>query len=82
MNVLALRHAIDLAFADKWEDAHRIVQDYEDEFACWIHAVLHKMEGDDGNSRYWYRRAGREFNTTLSRKEELELIKSTLNVVS
>jgi hypothetical protein len=39
--------------------AHKIVQaDEADATSCWIHAVLHKIEGDIGNSRYWYRRAG------------------------
>ena len=53
-----LREAISLALRDEWEAAHRLVQPYEDDaFACWIHAVLHKIEGDLSNSRYWYRRA-------------------------
>ncbi len=81
MNTLALTQAIDLALADNWDEAHRIVQDYEDEYACWIHAVLHKIEGDEGNSSYWYRRAGREFNTQLSHKEELEAIKKIISRV-
>jgi hypothetical protein len=55
-----LVEAIDLALADKWDAAHGIVQQYElDVTAAWIHAVLHKIEGDQDNSRYWYRRAGK-----------------------
>jgi hypothetical protein len=55
-----LIQAIDLALADKWDAAHKMVQQYEtDMTAAWIHAVLHKIEGDDSNSRYWYRRAGK-----------------------
>jgi hypothetical protein len=55
-----LLEAIDLALAGQWEAAHGIVPQYEnDTTAAWIHAVLHKIEGDDGSSRYWYRRAGR-----------------------
>jgi hypothetical protein len=54
-----LLQAIDLALSGKWEAAHQIVQQYDaDATAAWIHAVLHKMEGDPDNSRYWYRRAG------------------------
>jgi hypothetical protein len=53
-----LLQAIDLALSGEWDAAHRIVQQYEDGIACWIHAVLHKIEGDQDNSRYWYRRAG------------------------
>ena len=55
-----LLEAIDLALAGQWDAAHSIVQQYEaDTTAAWIHAVLHKIEGDDSNSRYWYRRAGK-----------------------
>ncbi|MBX2992004.1 MAG: hypothetical protein KF749_12680 [Bacteroidetes bacterium] len=78
MNAFELVKAIELALADNWEEAHRIVQNYDDEFACWIHAVLHKIEGDEGNSRYWYRRAGREFSHFDSTNSELERIKTIL----
>ena len=52
------RKAIELALVGQWDAAHGIVQRYEnDNTAAWIHAVLHKIEGDADNSRYWYRRA-------------------------
>ena len=55
-----LLRAIELAKAGQWDAAHEIVQQYEDDAsAAWIHAVLHKMEGDLSNSGYWYRRASR-----------------------
>jgi len=42
-----LLQASELALAGKWDAAHQIVQQYEDDAtAAWIHAVLHKMEGD------------------------------------
>lgn len=60
MTTEALRKAVDLALAGEWHEAHAAVQaDEADPIACWIHAVLHKIEGDNGNARYWYRRAGR-----------------------
>ena len=53
-----LLEAIDFAGAGQWNAAHELVQQYEmDTTAAWIHAVLHKIEGDHHNSRYWYRRA-------------------------
>lgn len=59
MNAELLR-AIDLALENQWEAAHNVVQQYDsDRTASWIHAVLHKVEGDRGNSHYWYRRAGK-----------------------
>jgi hypothetical protein len=55
-----LLQAIDLAVAGQWDAAHELVQQYETDLtAAWIHAVLHKIEGDQDNSRYWYRRAGK-----------------------
>ncbi len=55
-----LIRAIDLALDNQWEAAHNIVQQYDsDRTASWIHAVLHKIEGDRGNSLYWYARAGK-----------------------
>jgi hypothetical protein len=54
-----LIEAVELALAGKWEDAHAIVQRHEDDAtACWLHACLHKLEPDEANSRYWYRRSG------------------------
>lgn len=54
----ALMRAVDLALAGDWDGAHKIVQkDEDDQTSCWIHAVLHKIEGDAANSRYWYGRA-------------------------
>jgi hypothetical protein len=42
-----------------WTRAHEIVQAQETESAAWVHAHLHRVEGDLGNARYWYGRAGR-----------------------
>jgi hypothetical protein len=40
-----------------WDKAHKIVQDEASEEAAWVHAYLHRVEGDLGNAGYWYRRA-------------------------
>lgn len=44
-----------------WDGAHRLIQDLPTPEAAWIHAYLHRREGDDGNARYWYNRAGKDF---------------------
>jgi hypothetical protein len=41
----------------KWDEAHKIVQDEETADAAWVHAYLHRVEGDLGNAGYWYRKA-------------------------
>ena len=40
-----------------WEQAHTIAQDVESKDAAWVHAYLHRKEGDAGNAAYWYNRA-------------------------
>ena len=42
-----------------WDQAHKIVQDEGDANSAWVHAYLHRVEGDLGNAGYWYRRAGK-----------------------
>jgi hypothetical protein len=42
-----------------WDEAHKIVQDEPTAEAAWVHAYLHRVEGDLGNAGYWYRRAGK-----------------------
>jgi hypothetical protein len=75
-----LIRAIDLALAGQWVQAHKIVQNIEDKTAYWIHAVLHKMEGDRGNSMYWYSRAGRPGQFGTDAGEELQAIRRELGV--
>jgi hypothetical protein len=41
-----------------WDKAHKIVMDEESADAAWVHAYLHRVEGDLGNAGYWYRQAG------------------------
>ena len=74
-----LLSAIDLALQQKWDAAHDIVQRYEsDPTAAWIHAVLHKIEGDLDNSGYWYRRAGKPDSVDQEPRAELQAIRAAL----
>ena len=74
-----LLRAIDLALAGEWDAAHQIVQQHKDDAtAAWIHAVLHKIEGDLGNARYWYRRADRIKYVEYESRAELAAIRSEL----
>jgi hypothetical protein len=41
-----------------WESAHNCAQDDHSELGSWMHAYLHRKEGDIGNARYWYSQAG------------------------
>ena len=42
-----------------WNRAHDAVQPFEDGAGAWVHAHLHRVEGDAKNAAYWYRQAGR-----------------------
>ena len=63
-----LANAVVHALAGKWKEAHDIVQqDERDELSCWIHAVLHRQEGDLSNAQYWYARCGRRLSLSAGR---------------
>ena len=42
-----------------WKRAHEVAQDVDDETGAWVHAYLHRKEGDLSNAAYWYNRAGK-----------------------
>lgn len=46
-----------------WNAAHEAAQEIEDASGAWVHAYLHRKEGDHGNAAYWYRRAGQPVAT-------------------
>ena len=73
-----LKQAVTLAINDSWHDSHQIVQDIHSSHAYWIHAVLHKIEGDETNSRYWYGRAQQVYESFSDPKQELVFIKDKL----
>ncbi len=74
-----LLKAIELTLDGQWDAAHRVVQADEDSAAAaWIHAVLHKIEGDLGNARYWYHRAGRMSHVNDEPRAELVVIQAEL----
>lgn len=53
------RQALWMARAGRWHEAHDLCQEITGAAGCWIHAHLHRQEGDHGNAAYWYGRAGR-----------------------
>ncbi|HUS96558.1 MAG TPA: hypothetical protein VMX97_07460 [Hyphomicrobiaceae bacterium] len=74
-----LINAVDAAIGGRWDDAHAACQQLEgDKTADWLHAVLHKIEGDEANSRYWYRRSGQSYEAWADTAEELKSIKAVL----
>jgi hypothetical protein len=74
-----LADAVERALAGAWKEAHEIVQqDERNELSCWIHAVLHRQEGDLPNAQYWYARCGRRLRKSVTPEDELREIRATL----
>ncbi|MDR2874984.1 MAG: hypothetical protein LBV44_03530 [Methylobacillus sp.] len=69
-----LKRAAQAALDGEWDKSHKIVQEYNDPTACRIHAVLHKIEGDAWNSRYWYARTTHQYEEYADPQEELREI--------
>jgi hypothetical protein len=63
---------------DNWDEAHRLIQDIETPEAAWIHAYLHRKEGDIANADYWYRRAGKKRPDVSLQHEWEEITKAFL----
>jgi hypothetical protein len=61
-----------------WEHAHSAAQQDTSRDGAWVHAYLHRREGDDGNASYWYARAGRKFPGTSSETEWSEIARELL----
>ncbi|VVM08325.1 hypothetical protein MAMC_02057 [Methylacidimicrobium cyclopophantes] len=64
--------------AGEWDRAHRIVQAQSDAASAWVHAYLHRREGDLGNARYWYARAGKPEATSPLDQEWERLVRTLL----
>ncbi len=62
-----------------WEAAHDIVDGMNNETAKWVHAYLHRKEGDDWNAGYWYRQAEKSFPKSTLEEEHREMVEFILN---
>jgi len=61
-----------------WNKAHELIQDLPDKNASWIHAYLHRKEGDIWNADYWYAKAGRKRPSLSLQQEWEEMVKAFL----
>lgn len=63
---------------EQWHAAHDEVQDGNDPGSAWVHAYLHRKEGDVGNAAYWYRIAGKKVCELPLEQEWEEIVESLL----
>jgi Tfp pilus assembly protein PilF len=73
-----LARAVELLEARDWQQAHEIVQEDKSVLAAWLHGIVHTLEGDLDNARYWYRKADREFPGPEAVERELAAARRTL----
>jgi hypothetical protein len=74
----SLARAVDLLAAGAWQQAHEIVQGQESVFAAWLHGIVHTLEGDLDNARYWYRKAERVFPGRDAVQEEIAAVRKMM----
>ena len=61
-----------------WQAAHEIAQDSQDPLAAWAHGIVHLIEGDESNARYWYKQAKRPFPGMDAIDTEIGALESAL----
>jgi hypothetical protein len=61
-----------------WDAAHTVAQDIPDPDGAWVHAYLHRKEGDAGNAAYWYRRAGKPVARVSLQEEWKQIVEAFL----
>jgi hypothetical protein len=61
-----------------WNRAHEVAQEIDDANGAWVHAYLHRKEGDEGNAGYWYRRAGKRPASGDLNQEWTEIVQALL----
>ena len=61
-----------------WNAAHDLAQDIDTKKGAWVHAFLHRKEGDGSNAAYWYDRAGKKYSTKSLSEEWEEIVNSLL----
>ena len=74
----SLRRAAERLAAGDWEAAHVIVQDDPSPLAAWMHGIVHLVEGDVSNARYWYRCARRAFPDEGAVQDEIEAVRAAV----
>jgi len=62
----------------EWDKAHRLAQSVDSADGAWVHAYLHRVEGDAGNAAYWYRRAQRPISDIPEREEWAAIVQALL----
>jgi hypothetical protein len=63
---------------DNWDAAHKLAQSQDDATGAWVHAYLHRVEGDESNAGHWYRRAAKPHSKAPLSEEWEEIVTALL----
>ncbi|MFT4173740.1 MAG: hypothetical protein QM639_14345 [Rhodocyclaceae bacterium] len=75
-----LRRAIDALRDGQWDTAHEVAQATDTPHGHWLHGIVHAIEGDENNARYWYARAGRPFPGMEQVEVDILALRAALDV--
>jgi hypothetical protein len=78
MDSAPLARAVELLASGAWQQAHEIVQKEQSALAAWLHGIVHTLEGDLDNARYWYRKADRVFPGRDAVEHEIAAARKTV----
>ena len=78
MSKATLAKALEHLAVGEWQPAHEIVQADKSVLAAWMHGIVHTIEGDLDNARYWYRKADREFPGAGAVQQEIAAARDRL----
>jgi hypothetical protein len=81
MAALRIADTIAMLRARDWQAAHEIAQDSKEPLAAWAHGIVHLIEGDEPNARYWYKKAERAFPGMDAVDAEIAELEAKLNGV-
>ncbi len=73
-----LEHAVRHLEAGQWKAAHELVQKDATALGCWAHGIVHLIEGDLENAKYWYRRARRPLPHGNTAAAEIAALKASI----
>lgn len=80
MRVTPIAKAVRHLEAGEWAAAHALVQKDATELGCWAHGIVHLVEGDLENAKYWYRRAHRPLPHGNTATAEIAALRASVGV--
>ena len=65
-----------------WHKSHKLIDRESDRDCAWVHAYLHRVEGDLSNARYWYRRSGKPESQLTLTEERQQIARALISQIN